>query len=123
VKRKQQIVAGVVIIVVAAFMGGYLVGSGDAAESDDAVVMFKELVIDYIKSEKLVLEKTRLVFDTIDQRKAMVAATGMLRTSGSGEVRVGRFWVELYLKGGKWVPETVQIFTTSDSNSDAIRWP
>jgi hypothetical protein len=106
------------------FAGGYYLGNEHASQHElEEATMFKELVIDYLDDQGTLLENSNFIFETIDRQKESVAVAGMLRTTEPDRAKVGRFWVELSLQDGKWIPSIVQTKTKSDTYSEDISWP
>ena len=109
---------------IGAFVGGYYLGTERVSQQKlEETTMLKERVIEYLGEQGTLLENSNLVFETIDHRNDKIVMTGMLRTTEPNRERVGRFWVELSQKDGKWIPLIVQTKTKSHSNSEDISWP
>ena len=91
---------------------------------EDGSAKLKELVIQHLTDDSGHIRDTpHFVIETFDRRTRTIAVTGIFRSLGEHENRIGRFWVELQRTESTWKPETIAIRSTSDSNAEQLRWP
>jgi len=115
------------LVIVAAIASSALSLAGCTQRTpDNDTAELRELVIRHLKDHwgtSHFPPDTHFVIETFDHRAGTIAVTGMFRSTGADQKRVGRFWVELQRDDSSWRPETIAITSMSDSNAEQIRWP
>ncbi|MFV1967891.1 MAG: hypothetical protein ACC628_20865 [Pirellulaceae bacterium] len=123
--RRRSITAAVIVTGLFAIAGCVPQTSDSVADDDDATL--KELVIQHLTDTSghahVPPGTSHFVIETVDRRTRTVSVTGIFRSGGEDDARVGRFWVELQRAEPSWEPKTIAITSMWDSRVEGIRWP